>query len=527
MDARNEERSAETRPMNGAESLVRTLVDCGIELCLANPGTSEMHFVTALDRVPGMRAVLGLFEGVVTGAADGYARMAGKPAATLLHLGPGLGNGLANLHNARKGGVPVVNIIGDHATYHQRYDAPLTSDVKAFANTVSHWTLSSREARNVATDAARAVQAAQVPPGQIASLILPADTAWNEAQGPARPLPVPAAPLVADHAISDAVAALKRGKAALLLRGPALHGAGLLAAGRIAAATGARLMADTFMPRIERGAGRVPVERMPYRAAPAMDFMRGVETLILVGTQAPIGFFAYPGQPSEFTPQGCRILALAHPHEDGVAALEAVAAAFPNGPATKVTALAPSALPADGKLNNIDIMHVVSHYLPEQAVVVDESITGSFGLYHLLETAAPFDALLVPGGSIGGGMPLATGAALACPDRKVVTLQADGSAMYTLQSLWTQAREKLDVTTIIYANRAYRVLIDELKGVGAESGGPKTMSMFDIGNPDLDWVKLSEGMGVEAVRAETTSAFAAAFQSAMQVKGPRLIEAVI
>jgi acetolactate synthase-1/2/3 large subunit len=523
----NNQAANSTGRMNGAESLVRTLVDCGVELCLANPGTSEMHFVTALDRVPGMRPVLGLFEGVVTGAADGYARMAGKPAATLLHLGPGLGNGLANLHNARKGNVPIVNIIGDHATYHQRYDAPLTSDVKAFADTVSHWTLSSREARNVAADAARAVQAARTPPGQIASLILPADTAWNEAQGPARPLPVPSAPQVPDHAVNDAVAALRRGNAALLLRGPALIGPGLAAAGRIAAAAGARLMADTFMPRIERGAGRVPVERMPYRAAPAQEFMDSVETLILVGTQAPVGFFAYPGQPSEFTPESCRVLVLAHPHEDGVAALEAVAAAFPGAPAARVTPYAPSALPADGPLTNIDIMHVVSHFLPEQAIVIDESITGSFGLYHLLETSAPFDALLVPGGAIGGGMPLATGAALACPDRKVVTLQADGSGMYTLQALWTQAREKLDVTTIIYANRAYRVLIDELQGVGAGNGGPKALSMFDIGNPDLDWVKLAEGMGVEACRTETAAAFAAAFRSAMQGKGPRLIEAVI
>ena len=208
MSGSNEQQPIDTT-MNGAESLVRTLVDCGVDLCLANPGTSEMHFVTALDRVPGMRAVLGLFEGVITGAADGYARMAGKPAATLLHLGPGLGNGLANLHNARKAGVPVVNIIGDHATYHQRYDAPLTSDVKAFANTVSHWTLSSREARDVAADAARAVQAARTPPGQIASLILPADTAWNPAQGPAKPLPVPLPAEVAGHAVSAAISALK------------------------------------------------------------------------------------------------------------------------------------------------------------------------------------------------------------------------------------------------------------------------------------------------------------------------------
>jgi acetolactate synthase-1/2/3 large subunit len=513
--------------MNGAESLVRTLVDSGVELCLANPGTSEMHFVTALDRVDGMRAVLGLFEGVVTGAADGYARMTGKPAATLLHLGPGLANGLANLHNARKAPVPVVNIIGDHATTHQRFDAPLSSDVAAFAGTVSHWTHSSREARNVAADAARAVQAARMPPGQIASLILPADTAWNEAAGPAPALPVMAPAQVADQAIAATVEALRRGNAALLMRGAVLHGEGLRLAGHIAAATGARLLADTFMPRIERGAGRVPVERMPYRAAQAVEALGGIETLILVGTQAPVGFFAYPGQPSEFTPEGCRIVQLSHPHEDGTAALSAVAEAFPGAVTPRLSARIRPELPSGDRLTAEAIVRAVCREMPEQAIVVDESITASFSLYHMLETAAPFDALLIPGGSIGGGMPLATGAALACPDRKVVTLQADGSAMYTLQSLWTQARENLDVTTVIFANRAYRVLIEELKGVGAASGGPKTAAMFDIGHPDLNWVKLSEGMGVEAVRAESPARFADAFRAAMQARGPRLIEAVL
>jgi acetolactate synthase-1/2/3 large subunit len=513
--------------MNGAESLARTLVASGVDLCLANPGTSEMHFVTALDRVEGMRAVLCLFEGVVTGAADGYARMTAKPAATLLHLGPGLANGLANLHNARKAGSPVVNIIGDHATSHQKYDAPLTSDVAAFARTVSHWTLSSREARNVASDAARAVQAARMPPGQIASLILPADTAWNEAQGPASPLPVHAPAPAADHAIAEVVGALKQGRAAMLLRGAAASGKGLVMASRIAAATGARLLADTFVPRIERGLGRPIVEKMPYRASQAIEFMQGVDTLILVGAQAPVGFFAYPGQPSEFTPENVTILALTHPHEDSVAALEAVAEAFPAILKPSGSLLASPEIPTGGPLTREAIAVITAALLPEQAIVSDESITGTFGLYHLFDQSAPHDWLHLSGGAIGDGMPVATGAALACPGRKVVTLQADGSAMYTLQSLWTQARERLDVTTIIYANRSYKILVAELEGVGAGFGGPKSLAMFDLGNPALDWVHLAQGMGVEAVRTETVAQFASALQSAMRAKGPRLIEAVI
>ena len=515
-------------PMNGAQSLAHTLVDSGVDVCFGNPGTSEMHFVSALDRVPGMRSILGLFEGVVTGAADGYARMTGKPAATLLHLGPGLANGLANLHNARKAGTPVVNIIGNHATIHQCFDAPLTSDVAAFAHTVSHWVHESRSARDVAADAARAVQAARVAPGQIASLILPADTAWNEAERSYPALPVNGPAQVSDLAVKQAVAALRTGgKVAFLLRGEALRGRGLAAAGRIAAATGARLICDTFAPRIERGAGRAIVERMPYRPKPAIEFLTGTETLILVGTQAPVAFFAYPGLPSEFTPPGCTPFVLAQPHEDGPGALEALADAIGARKAATVARLHRPDMPADGApLSNEAVLRIVGQLMPENAIIVDESLTAVFPYYDLLDTAAPCDYLQLTGGSIGDGIPLATGAAVACPDRKVVTLQGDGSAMYTLQALWTQAREKLDVTTIIYANGSYAILRQELEKVGAAEGD-KAFAMLDLHNPTLDWVHLAQGMGVEAVRVDTCRGFEAAVRSAMKARGPRLIEALV
>jgi acetolactate synthase-1/2/3 large subunit len=377
---------------------------------------------------------------VVTGAADGYARMRDKPAVTLLHLGPGLGNGLANLHNARKAQVPVVNIIGDHATYHQRFDAPLTSDVAAFARTVSHWVTSSRGPKTVAADAARAVQAARSAPGQIASLILPADTAWLEAERPAPALPILGPAGVSGTAIEQSMQALRsRGKAALLLRGGALRGAGLQAAGRIAALTGARLVCDTFAPRIERGAGRVPVERLPYRPAEAIAYLQGIETLILVGTQAPIAFFAYPDQPSELTTQGCRPLVLAHPHEDGPAALEALADAIGARQPAAISPYQIPNLPGNRALDNEAIMRIVGHHLPENAIITDEILTAGFKHYPLLDTAAPHDYLNLTGGAIGNMVPVATGAAIACPDRKVISLQGDGSAMYTLQALWTQA----------------------------------------------------------------------------------------
>ncbi len=312
--------------MNGAESLLRTLVGSGVEVCFGNPGTSEMHFVAALDRVAGMRAVLGLFEGAVTGMADGYGRMAEKPAATLLHLGPGLANGLANLHNARRASTPIVNIVGDHATYHAQYDAPLASDVPGFARTVSGWVRSSASAHTVAADGARAVQAALQYPGHIATLILPADTAWlgTERAAPALPKPMPA--IASAEAIDQAADALRSGrKTMILIRGAALQERGLNAAGRVAAATGARIACDTFAPRCQRGAGRVKVERIPYFAEQIVEFMKGTEQLILVGASPPVSFFAYPNKPSWCTPEDCRILYLAHPNEDGTVALEALA----------------------------------------------------------------------------------------------------------------------------------------------------------------------------------------------------------
>jgi acetolactate synthase-1/2/3 large subunit len=405
--------------MNGAESMVGTLVASGIEVCFANPGTSEMHFVAALDRISGMRAILCLFEGVVTGAADGYGRMAEKPACTLLHLGPGLANGLANLHNARRAATPIVNVVGDHAT-------------------------------------------------------------------------------------------------------------GLKSAGRVSAKTGARIFCDTLAPRVQRGAGRVVVERIPYLAEDIAEFLQGVEQLILVGAKPPVTFFAYPGKTSWPTPEGCKIMILSHAHKDGTAALESLADALNAPPApVNVAVLTTPAFPKSGKLNARAVIQVVAHFLPEGAILADEAVTSGLPYFNYTATCAPHDYLNLAGGAIGGMMPVGTGAAVACPDRKVVCLEGDGSAMYTLQALWTQARERLDVTTVIYANRSYAILNIELARVGVDNPGLRARSLFDLHDPTLDWVKLAEGMGVEAARAETTERFADLFSSAMKTRGPRLIEAVI
>ncbi|WP_459620168.1 acetolactate synthase large subunit [Burkholderia sp. 3C] len=515
--------------MNGAESLLRSLIANDVNVCFANPGTSEMHFVAALDNVEGMRPVLGLYEGVVTGAADGYGRMMGRPACTLLHLGPGLANGLANLHNARKADSPIVNIVGEHAASHMRYDAPLSSDLVGFARPVSAWIHTSTSARTVGADAARAVQASLEGPGRIATLVLPADTAWEEADLAAPAVVKPTRAHVSQDSIDHVAQRIRSSKrAAILIRGEALQERGLRAAGKLAAQTGVRLLCDTFFPRMQRGIGRVQIERLPYFAEQVADFLAGTELLVLVGAQPPVSFFAYPDKPSWLTPKDCRLAVLSHPHENGVVALESLVDALGAGDAREQRVAARHIeVDTHGPLDARPIMQVIAKHLPEQAIVSDESISCGFAHFGLTAHAAPHDFLNLTGGAIGSMMAVSTGAGIACPDRKVVTLQGDGSAMYILQSLWTQARENVDVTTVIYANRGYKILSNELKRVGASSDGALAASMFDLENPTLNWVALANGMGVHAVSVNTPCEFEDAFSNAMKQRGPRLIECVI
>ena len=522
MDAPNEAQ------MNGAECLVRTLVAGGVNVCFANPGTSEMHFVAALDRVEGMRCVLALFEGVATGAADGYARMAEKPAATLLHLGPGLANGLSNLHNAMKASTPVVNIVGDHATWHRAYDAPLTSDIETAARPFSAWVRTSPNAQAVAEDGAAAIVAARTPPGGVATLILPGDTAWEPGRGVAQVPPIPARRRVEPEAVANAAAALRSGEPTLILVGGlALRQRGLELASKIARKAGADLIAETFNARVERGAGRVAVETVPYPVDQAVETLRPFKRIVLVGAKPPVAFFAYPGKPSLLAQPDAQFHVLARPEEDIVHALEWLADELDaNGvEADAATLELPS--PAIGSITAAAISQSLAALMPENAIVVDEGITASRNFFGPTRTAQPHDWLRNRGGSIGIGPPMAVGAAIACPDRKVIALQADGSFMYTVQALWTQARENLDITTIVFANRAYAILRHELANVGAGNVGRKALDMLDLGRPDIDWVSLARGMGVPGVRAETMEQFNRALERGLAERGPFLIEAVM
>ena len=511
--------------MNGAEALLRTLVASDVDTCFTNPGTSEMHFVAALDRVPEMRAVLALFEGVATGAADGFSRLAGKPAATLLHLGPGLANGWANLHNARRARVPLVNVVGDHATYHQRFDTGLQSDLWGLARSTSAWQRSSTRAEDIGADAAEAVAASHGPPGCIATLIVPADVSWTEGAAPAKPRPPAPTPLVPPDTIEEIAKILRSGEpSVLLIGGAAMRERGLDAAARIAQATGVRLLSETFPAIHTRGPGLPDVEKLAYYGEMAMSQLEGARHLVLAGARAPASFFAYPGKPSDVVPSGTTVHELAGPAHDVAGALDSLAeslGAQARGP------LAAASRPdrPTGPLTTESMAAAIGHLLPEGAIVVDESVTSGLSVPAATAGAARHDWLALTGGSIGQGMPVATGAAVAAPGRRVVSLEADGSAMYTPQALWTQAREGLDVTTVLLANRSYAILQFELARVGAAGNGERASAMLDLHHPDLDFVALARGMGVPAEKASTAEELAMLLERSFSQDGPMLIEA--
>ncbi|MFT4960884.1 MAG: acetolactate synthase-1/2/3 large subunit [Paracoccaceae bacterium] len=514
--------------MNGAESLVKSLIANGVDVCFSNPGTSEMHFVAALDHVPGMRSVLALFEGVATGAADGYYRMSGKPACTLLHLGPGLANGLANLHNAKKAGAGVVNIVGEHAASHLALDAPLTSDIEGIARPMSHWVHSSVSAADVGADGARAVQAARVAPGQVATLILPSDTAWNNGGEVATQIEAPVRAAFNEALLEQAIADFGGPDTLLLLGGAALTETNLQTAGRIAARTGCVLLSEWANARLERGAGRVKIDRVPYPIDQALEALKPFSKIVLIGARAPIGFFAYPGKPAILTRDGAEIVALADTAQDLTGALNALCQSLDatNTAPAHVAEPRSGAVPS-GPTDALGIAQVLAHTIPENAIIVDESVTIGRAFFPATVGAPAHTWLNNCGGSIGYGMPVAIGAAIACPDRKVLALVGDGSAMYTVQSIWTMAREQLDITILIFANHSYQILRGELTNVGVQNPGPRAIDMLSLNQPNLNWVEMAQSMGAEACRVDECGDLIDAIETGLDTPGPYLIEVTL
>ncbi len=514
--------------MNGADALVQTLADNGVEACFANPGTSEMHLVTALDREPRIRSVLCLFEGVATGAADGYARVAGKPAMTLLHLGPGYLNGAANLHDARRAFSPTINIVGDHATYHRHLDAPLTSDIEALTKPLAAWVGVAMSPAEAGAKAAEAFQKASGPPRGNAFLLLPADTAWTEGGVKGAAAPAPALEEAPAARIAEAAAAIKAAKkAALLVNGDALYEPGLSALARLDAA-GVLVFADTFATKTARGAGRYAVAKLPYFAEQAVEALDGVDLLITCGTKHPVAFFAYPGKPSELTPVNAKRLTLGGAEIACAPALAALADAL-GAPAEGPKAAA--AIPPDAvsePLGPWQIGATLARHMPDDSILADDAVTSGLPISTSTQGGPRHDWLGHTGGAIGQGLPLAVGAAVAAAGkRKVIALCGDGAAMYTNQGLWTLAREGLDCLVLIFANRSYRILNIEMARTGAGNPGPTAASMLSLDNPAIDWVKLAEAQGVPGVRCTDALDFDRQFARLVGVKGPALIECVI
>ncbi|MQA16296.1 MAG: acetolactate synthase large subunit [Pseudonocardiaceae bacterium] len=510
--------------MDGAEAIVSTAVAAGMDVCFANPGTTELDLVAALDTVPGARAVLGTFEGVCTGAADGYARMADRPAWTMLHLGPGFANGAANLHNARRARSPVVGVVGDQASWHQPADAPLTTDIAGLAAPVSDWVGSTSSSLDAGADFAGA--AALAATGRVATLLLPADHAWGDGKTAEAPDVALRRPAPATDAVTEAAAALRQARRPLVLLGGAgCRADGVRAAAAVAAATGAELVVETFPPRLERGAGLPAPAKLAYVPEKAAEALADHDVIVLAGARPPVTFFGYRGLPSALSPPGARVITIAGQDEDAAAGLAGLAAEF-DAPAAPAPGAAPPQRPA-GTLDLAALGAAVAAAQPEGAIVVDESNTSGVSYFPAAAAAPPHTCLSLTGGAIGFGPPAAAGAAVACPDRPVINLQADGSALYTLQALWTQAREGLDVTTVICANGDYRILRYELGRLGADRFGVAAAGLTDLGNPAVDWVSLAAGFGVAGRRAETAEELNDALAAALAEPGPHLVQACL
>ena len=516
--------------INGAESLVRTLVHNDVDVCFANPGTSEMHFVGALDKVSGIRCVLGLFEGVLTGAADGYYRMSGRPASTLLHLGPGLANALASIHNAKKAHSGMVNIIGQHTLQHLKVESPLTSDIEAIAHPMSHWVKTSIKSMDVSKDGAEAIEVAKKAPGKIASLILPADTAWGEGGDVVKAKYRDTRNKIDEATIKKVAKFLTNGKySTLILGGGALTEEATLLAGKISSKTGCGIITEAANARLSRGAGRLDMLRIPGAGVVdrALDMLEKAGQLVLVASKPPVAFFGYPNKPSLLYKENVPIINLVEVDEDIVSALTDLAMELgalnevPNYIASSKRPEHPS-----GSISKEKLAMAIGATLPENAIVVDESVTTGRDFFPATAGAPPHDWLNNRGGAIGYGMPVSIGAAIACPDRKVVLLEGDGSGMYTVQSLWTMARENLDITILIFANRTYEILRGELVNVGVQNPGPKAVDMLTLDRPYIDWVNVAKGMGVEGIKVNNCENLLKVLDVGIRKDGPFLIEII-
>lgn len=507
--------------VTGAAAVLRTLAAGGVRHVFTNPGTTEIAFVAAAPAVPEIEPVLVVDEIVASGAADATSRLTGVPGATLLHLGPGLTNAAANLHNATKAHSPVVNVVGDHASDHRASPSPLQSDIEAIAAPLSAWVGVVGSADEAAATTARAMHEASSRCG-VSTLIVPSDHAEQPtARSSAMPDPV-VRPRATDLAVDAAARALREPGTALLIGAGALRAEALRLADRLAVAHDLDLWTPTFVTRAERTVPLArPLQKLPYFPLQVHEVLGRYRTIVAIGTDEPYAMFAYPGEPRRLTPDTVEVIALVGPDGDAHDALARLVDASGAPDVTSNAATRPTA-PDDLSLDPRTLTLAVAALLPDHAILVDESQTSGGGLWDAL-AGVPHDVLGLTGGAIGAGPPLATGAAFAARDRRVLNVQGDGSALYSAGAWWTQARHGLDVTTVIASNRKYFILDVELGRAGRRdlSGGPLTT----LDHPAVDFVSLARGYGVPGVRVESAAELSSALARSFATEGPMLIDA--
>ena len=491
----------------------------------------------ALSGVGGVRTVLGLHENVVTGAGDGYARMARRPAMTLLHLGPGLANGLANLHNAKRASSPMLNLIGTMATWHTAADASLQMDVESLTQTVSCWAslLPSRELLHTfAREAIARVSAFASPDGcRIATLLLPHDLQWQICSHsgahmePSLIVPSSGGGVVAiDALLQDLAEAGRRG--ALLLGGEALCEPMLSVFASYARCVGTAILCVNEFARADRGQGRPAVRRIPYHSQQAREFLESFTVMVFINAVEPTAQFGYPESISTLVSSHSKIHRI--PFAELSAVLHHLQGAISRDAAGELEPMAfPSNLfPPDGILTAPKMWQLVAGLQPlDTIIIVDESLTSGGEYWEASQHSPPFSHLSQTRGAFRNGPPCAVGAALACPDRHVINLQADSSGLYSSQALSTQARERLNITTVVCANNAYGILQVDLARQKPKFGGRGCVvnALTQLNDPPIDWVNLAAGYGVLAVTVNTCEELARELSTAIDAQGPRVIVA--
>ena len=519
------------RKMNGAAAFFKSIVDNGIDTIFACPGTSEMQVVDEVG-YSNLRVVLCLFENSVTGMADGYARMLDKPALGMVHVTCGLTNALANMHNARIANSRMI-IFGGGVHVAHEVNEPVHSMLQRqpyVAQIAAQCVIEARSPDQLAAAATQALKASNDGAGKIVYVYGPNNAVWGESSFQGKlTSSAEQRQRVSTATISSIADTLKAGKkTAFILDNLALREEGLEILGRIAEGAGGRLFREWLPSRIAMGAGRVRTETLPYGGAEGRELLSEFDQIVLVGAKIPVCPFSYENQPWVKIPENCNVHTLATADHDILAALEELATQLDLPEKASNRYNRKPGEPPTGPLSGNSIVQSLSILMPADSIVLDEAMLENVMFPLLMDGAAPFDFMAAcPGGAIGAGPPVACGAAIACPNRKVILLEGDFSLMQGNTALWSMAQHNLDICVINYNNEGSASLSTELARVRQGEAQPKSIELLRIRKPTIDYAAMAESMGVPASRAETAEEFHLQLTKAMSTKGPHFIDANI